>query len=53
MSPHIRHYLKREDVIGGPLAATVFAICDAIMLKDHRLAALWDAPGDDAPFNPA
>lgn len=34
--------LKRSDVIGGPFAADVFALCDAIVLKDDRLAALWD-----------
>ena len=44
MSPRIGHCLKRNDVIGGPLAKTVFDICDAFLLQDTRLAALWDAP---------
>ena len=39
------HHLKRSDVIGGPLASTVFAICDAFLAQDARLAALWDTPG--------
>ena len=29
--------LRREDVIGAPLAQHVFAICDAILLQDERL----------------
>jgi hypothetical protein len=37
--------LKRSDVIGSPLAPTVFAICDAFLVQDQRIAALWDAPG--------
>jgi hypothetical protein len=44
MSPRIGHCLKRSDVIGGPLARTVFDICDAFFLQDKRLAALWNAP---------
>jgi len=36
--------LNRTDVIGGPLAAGVFAACDAVLTKDARLAALWDRP---------
>jgi len=36
---------KRSDVIGRPLAKTVFDICDAFLLQDKRLAALWDTPG--------
>ena len=32
--------LKREQVIGEPVANTVFAICDAVLLQDHRLAPL-------------
>jgi hypothetical protein len=38
------HCLKRSDVVGGPLAAQVFAICDAFLAHDSRLAALWDRP---------
>ena len=38
------HFLKRTDVIGDPLADMVFAICDAFLVQDQRLAALWDAP---------
>jgi hypothetical protein len=32
--------LRREDVIGTPLAKEVFAICDAILLLDERLAEI-------------
>jgi hypothetical protein len=39
--------LRRDDVVGGPLAARVFAVCDAVMVQDPRLAALWEAPGAD------
>lgn len=38
------HCLKRNDVIGGPLAPIAFDICDAILAADGRLAALWDVP---------
>lgn len=31
------HSLRRDEVIGTPLADTVFAICDAIILQDERL----------------
>ena len=34
------HCLKRNDVIGGPLAKTVFDICDVVLTQDKRLAAL-------------
>jgi hypothetical protein len=37
-------WLKRTDVIGGPIAAVTFAFCDAILTQDRRLDALWDAP---------
>jgi hypothetical protein len=47
MSSRIGHYLKRGDVIGGPLADQVFAICDAFLLQDPRLANLWDEPAED------
>jgi hypothetical protein len=43
----VGHALKRADVIGGPLAAEVFAVYDAIMAQDPRLAPLWDAPSGD------
>src|SRR5262245_29994794 len=39
--------LKRADVVGGPIATAVFAIYDAIMQYDPRLAALWDEPSGD------
>jgi hypothetical protein len=39
-----QNHLKRSDVIGDPLADMVFAICDAFLVQDKRLAALWDAP---------
>jgi len=38
------HCLKRSDVVGGPLAKTVFDICDVVLAQDERLAALWQAP---------
>jgi len=34
------HALKREEVIGHPIAADVFAICYAILLQDPRVAEL-------------
>jgi hypothetical protein len=40
----VGHCLKRSYVIGGPFAASVFAVCDAVLDHDPRLAALWDAP---------
>jgi hypothetical protein len=39
--------LRRTDVIGGSIAARAFAVYDAIMAQDPRLAALWEAPGGD------
>jgi hypothetical protein len=47
MSPRVGHCPKRTDVIGGPLADQVFAVCDALLLQDPRLAALWDLPAGD------
>jgi hypothetical protein len=47
LRPYVGHCLKRGDVIGGPLAHQVFAICDTFLLQDPRLAALWDAPAED------
>jgi hypothetical protein len=38
------HCLKRSDVIGDPLADMVFAIGEAALAQDQRLAALWGAP---------
>jgi hypothetical protein len=38
------HCLKRSDVIGGPLAQPVFEICDAVLVQDLRLSALWERP---------
>jgi len=38
------HHLKRGDIIGDPLADMVFAVCDAALEQDHRLAPLWEAP---------
>jgi len=32
--------LSREQVVGNPIARTVFAVCDAIFLKDYRIAQL-------------
>ena len=36
--------LGRNDVIGRPVATEVFALCDAILAQDARLAALWETP---------
>ncbi len=47
MSPRLGHCLRRSDVIGSPFAKTVFDICDAILIEDRRLAALWDQPAAD------
>jgi len=33
--------LARVDVIGSPIATEVFAICDAILAEDARVAELW------------
>jgi hypothetical protein len=38
------HCLRRSDVIGGPLAEPIFAICDAVLVQHSRLAALWERP---------
>ena len=38
------HFLRRTDVIGDPLVDMVFAICDAFLVQDQRLSALWDEP---------
>jgi hypothetical protein len=43
----VGHALKRDDVIGGPRAASAFAIYDAMIEQDPRLAALWDGPGGE------
>ena len=32
--------LDRADIIGGPLAREVFAVCDAVLVQDTRLAGL-------------
>lgn len=32
--------LRREQVIGEPIAKTVFAICDTVLTQDHRLTHL-------------
>ena len=51
---HGRHHanvaeriLRREDVIGTPLAKKVFAICDAVLLQDERLTEI---PWGQQPF---
>lgn len=36
--------LRRDEIIGTPRAAEVFALYDAIALQDARLAELFDAP---------
>jgi hypothetical protein len=35
--------LKREQVIGDPIAKTVFAICDTVLTQDPRLTHLHNA----------
>jgi hypothetical protein len=32
--------LSREQVIGKPIADTVFSICDTVLLQDHRLDSI-------------
>jgi hypothetical protein len=40
-----KYALRREDVIGKPIAEEVFAICDAILWLDERLAEIpWEQP---------
>jgi hypothetical protein len=34
--------LDRNDVVGKPIASTVFEICDLIYLADPRIAELRD-----------
>jgi hypothetical protein len=34
--------LSRDQVVGMPIAETVFAVCDAIFLRDHRIGPLRD-----------
>jgi len=37
--------LRREDVIGKPIAKKVFALCDAVLLQDDRLIEIpWGQP---------
>jgi len=36
----ISEALSREQVIGKPIAESVFAVCDAIFLKDDRIIEL-------------
>lgn len=38
------HALSRKQVIGTPLASTVFAIVDALLTQDERLAELLGHP---------
>ena len=39
-SPLISHTLRRDEVIGKPIASEVFEIVDAIYLNDPRIAEL-------------
>ena len=32
--------LTREQIIGEPIAQTIFSICDTVFLQDQRIAAL-------------
>lgn len=36
------HALKRDEVIGTPLAQQVFSIVDAVFMKDPRVAELQE-----------
>ena len=40
--------LKREEVVGQPIARDVFALCDAIWLQDARVAELSGGPSESA-----
>lgn len=46
------HALRRDDIIGTPRAAEVFALYDAIALQDVRLAELFGAPAPCGPCGP-
>lgn len=39
-SPLVSEALNRQQVIGKPIAETVFAVCDTIFLQDPRIGAL-------------
>ena len=41
-SPLVGEALGREQIIGKPIADTVFAICDTVLLQDHRLDSVRD-----------
>jgi len=41
--------LSREQVIGKPIADTVFAICDIVWLQDHRLDTVRNLFSDSGP----
>ena len=47
-SPLVGEALKREQVIGHPIAETVFAVCDSIFLRDDRIAELRN-PANSRP----
>jgi len=37
--------LSRDEVIGKPIAKKVFALCDAVLLQDERVAEIpWGQP---------
>jgi hypothetical protein len=38
----INEPLSRDQVVSMPIAETVFAVCDAIFLQDHRIGPLRD-----------
>jgi hypothetical protein len=40
------HVLKREEVVGQPIARDAFALCDAIWLQDARIAELSGGPSE-------
>lgn len=39
-NPLVGEALKREQVVGQPIAETVFNVCDTIFLQDHRISNL-------------
>lgn len=46
LKPWRPRFVRRADAIGKPLGETIFALLDAIHVKDSRLAEIrgWDAP---------
>ena len=51
-SPLVGEALTREQVVGQPIAQTVFAVCDSILLQDDRISPLRDSPGEATTSEP-